>query len=123
MEDDLVEKRVIEACAHAAHETNRAYCEAHKDHSQAPWDDAPEDIRESARAGVKLALNPETSPESQHDAWCDFKRSAGWAYGETKDAEAKTHPCLVSYGDLPEEQRRKDALYQTAVRSMASSIG
>ena len=27
-----------------------------------------------------------------------------------KDPAAKTHPCMVPYADLPESQRRKDAL-------------
>lgn len=33
---------VIEACAHAAHEANRAYCAAIGDLSQVAWECAPE---------------------------------------------------------------------------------
>ena len=32
---------IIEACARAAHEANRAYCLALGDTSQPSWDDAP----------------------------------------------------------------------------------
>ena len=32
-----------------------------------------------------------------------------------KDETRKTHPCLVPYEQLPEEQRRKDAIFIDAV--------
>jgi len=50
------ERDVIEACARAAHEANRAYCLAIGDVSQTSWDDAPEWQRSSARNGVADAL-------------------------------------------------------------------
>jgi hypothetical protein len=40
-------------------------------------------------------------------------------YGEVKDAVAKTHPCMVPYDDLPEFQRKKDALFLAIVRVLA----
>jgi hypothetical protein len=46
-------------------------------------------------------------------------RSPGWVYGTAKDAEKKTHPCMVPYDKLPLAQRRKDALFQAAVRARA----
>lgn len=115
------ESLLVEACAHAAHEANRAYCRAIGDNSQAEWDTAPEWVRDSARAGVRFALAGK-SPAEQHDAWCAHKIADGWVHGPTKDAAAKTHPCLVPYAELPEAQRRKDALYQAAVRAMSSTL-
>lgn len=38
-------------------------------------------------------------------------------YGEVKDAEKKTHPCIMSYDALPPEQRTKDHLFGAAVRA------
>lgn len=32
------------------------------------------------------------------------KIADGWKYGEAKDPEAKTHPCLVPFDKLPEFQ-------------------
>lgn len=45
--------KIIEACAEAAHEANRVYCEAIGDQSQMPWRAAPGWQRESAKAGVE----------------------------------------------------------------------
>ena len=35
----------------------------------------------------------------------------GWAYGETYDPEAKTHPDLVPYWGLGQLERDKDEVY------------
>jgi hypothetical protein len=40
-----------------------------------------------------------------------------------QDQAAKTHPCLVSFADLPEEQRRKDALLVAIVQALAPHAG
>ena len=61
-------------------------------------------------------------PEQQHEAWREDKRRDGWVYGVVKDPAAKTHPCMVPYADLPESQRRKDALYLAVVRAMAAAL-
>lgn len=108
----------VEQIARVCHEANRGWCEANGDTSQVPWADAPEWQRESAIKGVALALAGATS-EELHLGWCQEKLDAGWRYGPVKDAEAKTHPCLLSYADLPEEQRRKDALFGAIVDALA----
>jgi RyR domain len=48
----------------------------------------------------------------------DQKLADGWIYGVEKDAESKTHPCLLPYAELPVEQRRKDALFRAIVQSL-----
>jgi len=53
-----------------------------------------------------------------HESWCDFKRADGWVFGEVKDAGAKTHPCLVPYAELPEEQKIKDHLFSAIVTAL-----
>lgn len=109
------------ACAKAAHEANRIYCEAIGDFSQKRWDDAEEWQRQSAIAGVGVALAGAT-PEQQHLAWCESKWRNGWTAGSVKDPQAKTHPCLVPYSELPAAQRAKDSLYGSVVRAMAASL-
>ena len=32
----------------------------------------------------------------------------GWKYGEQRNDELKTHPCLVPYEELPEEEKEYD---------------
>lgn len=117
-----IDARLVEACARAAHEANRAYCLATGDDSQQPWDAAAEWQRESARRGVSVALAGVTA-EEQHAAWARDKVADGWTYGPTKDVATKTHPCLVPYDRLPAAQRRKDDLYQRVVRAMADALG
>ena len=117
----MTKESIIEACARAAHESNRAYCIAIGDTSQSSWDDAPEWQRASARNGVTGALAGAT-PEQSHESWLAEKRAAGWKYGPVKNPETKEHPCFVPYADLPPEQRRKDDLYLAVVRAVAESL-
>lgn len=102
----------IEHAARIAHEANRVYCASIGDDSQVPWDEAPEWQRESAIAGMqKIADGTIQYPEDSHVSWMEQKIADGWTYGETKDAEAKTHPCLVPFDELPVEQQVKDELF------------
>ena len=111
----------IDTIARACHEANRAWCLAHGDTSQLPYDEAEEWQRESARSGVAIAAGGAT-PEEQHEAWARDKRASGWVYGDVKDSAAKTHPCLVPYGDLSSEQRCKDAIYIAVVRAFVAAF-
>jgi hypothetical protein len=107
--------------AKTCHEVNRAVCEAFGDFSQKPWDEAEQWQRDSALAGVAFAIaNPDAPPSAQHDAWTADKVSAGWVYGSIKDADAKTHPCMVPYDDLPPEQKVKDYTFRAVVKSLAT---
>lgn len=109
----------IEHIARVCHEANRAWCEAHGDHSQAAWGGAAAWQRDSAIAGVKFALaNPTASDSAQHDAWMADKLSDGWHYGAVKDADIKTHPCLVPFEQLPPMQQTKDRLFVAIVRAL-----
>lgn len=112
---------VIEACARAAHEVNRAYCIALGDESQPPWESAPDWQRSSALNGVRGALAGNT-PEQSHESWLAEKRAAGWKWGATKDPEKKEHPCFLPYAELPPAQRCKDDLFTTTVRAMAKAL-
>lgn len=101
----------IEDIAQVCHEANRAWQHVTRDPVPSPpWDDAPQWQRNSAVEGVRQALYG-ADPEALHDSWCAHKRADGWTYGPVKDPDTKTHPCLVPYADLPEEQRLKDALF------------
>ena len=103
----------VERVARLCHEANRGYCEALGDTSQVPWDEAPENIKASAIAGVKFhAANPDASPASSHESWLLFKKADGWKYGPVKDADKKEHPCIVWFDELPVEQRAKDYIFR-----------
>lgn len=113
---------MIEACARAAHEVNRAYCFAIGDTSQPSWDDAPDWQKSSARNGVVGALQG-NSPEQSHESWLQEKAYNGWTYGPVKDPDKKEHPCFVPYAELPPEQRAKDALFVSTVRTVGAVCG
>lgn len=101
--------------AGVAHEVNRAFSAAHGDYSHLPWDQSPEWQRKSAVLGVRMVLAGK-SARQLHESWSQQKIADGWVYGEVKDADAKTHPCLVAYDKLPSLQRAKDYLFNYAVR-------
>ena len=107
----------IGAIARACHMANRAYCIALGDLSQPLWMDLDDETRDSASDGVCGVLNGNT-PEQSHVSWLEFKGNCGWKYGPAKDVTAKLHPCMVPYGDLPEEQRLKDDLFIDTVHEV-----
>lgn len=113
----------IEAIAKVCHETNRAYCATLGDHSQLPWEEAPEWQKTSAINGVKFTLeHPFSSPADSHENWLREKEATGWKYGPVKNTETKEHPCFVPYDKLPLEQQIKDRLFKSVVVSMATQI-
>jgi hypothetical protein len=118
----VTQEKIIEACAQAAHEVNKAYCEAIGDTSQPIWATAPDWQKTSARKGVEGALAGNT-PEQSHEGWLAEKKATGWKYGPVKDPEKKEHPCFVPYAELPPEQRAKDLLFTTTVRVVAKALG
>lgn len=110
---------IIAAIAGACHEANRALCQAFGDDSQPEWKDAPDWQRESAMHGVLFHMeNPSAGPEASHNNWMAQKIHDGWVYGEVKDPEAKTHPCLVPFAQLPREQQAKDYIFRAIVHSL-----
>jgi hypothetical protein len=108
-----------EVAARIAHEVNRAYCRSIGDHSQPPWDEAPDWQRSSAIKGVQFHMdNPLASPEASHASWLAQKLAEGWKWGPVKDADRKEHPCCVPYLELPTEQRSKDYLFRAVIHAL-----
>jgi len=46
--------------------------------------------------------------ENVHETWAQKRLEQGWTYGEQRDEEKKTHPCLVPYDQLSEEEKDYD---------------
>lgn len=110
----------IEDIAHICHEANRALCETQGDYSQVRWEDAPQWQRDAALAGVRWRQdNPDALKSAQHEQWMADKIKEGWVYGEVKDSEKKTHPCLVLFDQLPSGQQAKDALFMGIVIALS----
>lgn len=111
-----------DSTAKVAHEVNRAFCESIGDNSQPAWENAPEWQKASARNGVKAHLDSglTLTPEQSHESWMAEKEADGWIFGEVKDPENKTHPCMLPYNKLPIQQRTKDYLFRAVVHSIHS---
>lgn len=107
----------IELIARVVHQANRVMQLAAGEEELSPkWDEAPEWQTESSIEGVKSALAGVT-PVTLHELWSKKKLNEGWVYGEVKDPEKKTHPCLVPYLQLPQEQKIKDLLFLEIVKA------
>ena len=50
----------------------------------------------------------ERMSENVHDVWAETRIKQGWTYGPERNDEKKTHPCLVPYKDLPDEEKEYD---------------
>lgn len=115
-------RRLAKRIAHVCHEANRAYCESIGDFSLFPWEQTPQIMRDSSVEGVRAVMtNPGITPSELHAKWMQSKLDAGWKHGEVKDWDAKTHPALVPYDDLPNEQKVKDHLFRSIVLSMVAT--
>ena len=50
----------------------------------------------------------EQMSKNVHEVWAETRIMQGWKYGEQRNDELKTHPCIVPYEDLPEEEKEYD---------------
>jgi hypothetical protein len=115
----LVKKNKITIIAMVCHEANRVWCMSEGDYSQKHWNETEEWQRDSAIKGVEFRLNnPDAKHDAQHNAWMEEKINNGWVHGIIKDAEKKTHPCLVPFELLPLFQQKKDALFCAIVDAL-----
>ncbi|GAB5434784.1 MAG: hypothetical protein EpisKO_41540 [Epibacterium sp.] len=114
----------VNTVAVMCHEANRIWCQMNGDFSQPAWADAPGWQRASARDGVHFHLgNPEAGPEASHENWMRQKEADGWTFGDEKDPDKKTHPCMVPFDELPAHQQIKDRIFQALVHAVGIPAG
>jgi len=58
--------------------------------------------------------------ENAHEVWAAGRIKEGWTYGEERNTEKKTTPCLVPYSELPESEKEYDR--NTAMESIKLMI-
>lgn len=101
----------IDKIARLCHEVNRIYCKSIGDFSHKSWEETPEELQNSVKAGVVNNLLKDLNPRQSHEEWVKYRSERGWVYGKEKDLEKKTHPRMVDYEDLPPEQKTKDEFF------------
>jgi hypothetical protein len=58
--------------------------------------------------------------ENAHDHWAKRRIAEGWTFGATRDDEARQHPCLVPYDELPDSEKQYDR--DTAMETLRAII-
>ena len=56
----------------------------------------------------ELEMLVEQMSKNVHEVWAETRIQQGWTYGEQRNDELKTHPCLIPYEELPEEEKEYD---------------
>ncbi len=46
--------------------------------------------------------------QNVHEVWAVGRMKEGWTYGEVKDNDKKTTPCMVPYDELPDSEKEFD---------------
>jgi len=117
--------------------------------SIAPWDELLEDQRDSNRAaaehisvklkavGCDIALTNdwqvapfqfsaeevELMARMEHDRWLKNQLHLGWRYGLNRDDQARIHPCLVGWDELPEKEKEKDRVTVWSIPKFLIGVG
>lgn len=55
-----------------------------------------------------LEMLVEQMSKNVHEVWAETRIKQGWTYGEQRNDDLKTHPCLVPYEELPECEKEYD---------------
>lgn len=50
----------------------------------------------------------EQMSKNVHEVWAETRMKQGWTYGEQRDDQNKTHPCLIPYEELPDSEKEYD---------------
>lgn len=56
----------------------------------------------------ELEMLVEQMSKNVHEVWAETRIQQGWTYGEQRNDELKTHPCLVPYEELSESEKEYD---------------
>jgi len=58
--------------------------------------------------------------ENVHENWSIGRIADGWTYGETRDDNKKTTPCLVPYSELSDSEKEFDRV--TAIQTLKTIV-
>ena len=61
--------------------------------------------------------------KNTHEVWARQRLDSGWTWGETRDSQARTHPDLVPYEELPESEKLYDRQTSMETLKVIISLG
>lgn len=56
----------------------------------------------------ELNVLAEQMAKNVHEVWVKSRITQGWIYGDERNDVLKTHPCLISYDELPDVEKDYD---------------
>ena len=71
----------------------------------------------------ELEMLVEQMSKNVHEVWAESRISQGWTYGEQRNDELKTHPCLIPYEELPEEEKDYDRNTSISTLKLIMKLG
>lgn len=72
---------------------------------------------------IELNSLVEHMASNVHDVWAMSRMNDGWNYGEKRDGQKKTHPCLVSYDGLPDSEKSYGRATAVATLKLIVKLG
>ena len=69
-----------------------------------------------------IALSEEIA-KNTHEVWSAGRIADGWTYGPVRDDEKKTHPCLIPYEELSEEEKDYDRATSLETLKLVVKLG
>jgi DNA-binding transcriptional MerR regulator len=112
---------VAEDIARVIHAANRELQIVQGDPEPSPpWDNAPDyQVQQNTASVIEALADPDRTAEQNHQGWYERMIADGWTYGEVKNPEAKTHPDLLPFDQLPQHEQQKDRLFIAIVRALS----
>ena len=65
----------------------------------------------------------EEMSKNVHEVWAETRIKQGWKYGEQRNDELRTPPCLVPYEDLPEVEKEYDRNTSVGTLKLIMKLG
>ena len=65
----------------------------------------------------------EEMSKNVHEIWAETRIKQGWKYGEERNDNLKTHPCLVPYEDLTDEEKGYDRNTSISTLKLIMKLG
>ena len=112
----------VELAAKAGHGAMQAVCEAFNLPKLGQWELCSDWYKASIVNQVEQILKTAPSCRTMHNRWVKGRTHQGWVLGE-KNRDAKTHPHIMDFNDLPVEVKLKLKVFRATVMAFRKNEG